>query len=268
MLDLGEALRLRRIEKVLQRTRLLGRPISGDLAEKVLRSWWALRGELGMHRRLLVTIALLREAGVMLGEPDASTTYQLLEVLRDGALVHRPDGLDVSLAVAETYAVRDDDLGADDGRAETVLVRARYGKQLASTVQELVGQGTARLRILAPDGETSPWSANATAAWRRWVYGDHFDPVGAFEITAEVGASDLDLDGTPFEGSAYRVGGGVGWIWIPNRASRFRLAATGAMESGELFIGASFEATYGLLDAAFVGSSAYDAIGDAPSSGK
>ncbi|HTM20638.1 MAG TPA: hypothetical protein VL172_09030, partial [Kofleriaceae bacterium] len=268
MLDLGEALRLRRIERVLQHQRLLGRPITGDLAAKVMRAWWALRGELGLHRRLLVTIALLREAGALLGEPDASTTYQLLEVLRDGALDHRPSGLDVQVAVAESYLMRDDDLGADEGRAESVLVRARYGRQLASTVQELVGEASGRLRILAPDGEAAPWEVRATAAWRRYVYGDHFDPIGAFEVTAELGASDADVDGTPFAGVAERIGGGVGWMWIPSRASRFRLAANAALESGELFVGASFEATYGLLDAAFVGGSAYDAMGSPNSPAK
>lgn len=261
ILDVGEVLRLRRIEKVLERQKLLGRPITGDLAEKVQRAWWALRGEVGAHRRLLATIALLREAGVMLEEPDPSTTYQLLEVLRDGQLVHRPSGFDLRLAVAESYLMRDDDLFLEEGRVETVLASARYGQQLSSTVQEIVGEASARLRVLAPDGALSPWSVRAAAAWRRHVYSDVFDPVGVLEISAEVGASDTDVADGAFSGVATRIGGGVGWSWIPNRASRFRLAGNAAMESGELFVGATFEATYGLLDGVFAGASAWRSFG-------
>jgi hypothetical protein len=136
-----------------------------------------------------------------------------------------------------------------DGRIESLLARARYGRQLASTTTELVGEGFARLRVLAGD-DPAPWSAGAAAAWRSFVYSDHFDPIGALEFVAEAGISDDDSDQI---GLATRLGGGVGWLWVPNRASQFRLRANLAIESGEIFIGATFEATYGLLDVGFVG---------------
>jgi hypothetical protein len=249
VIDLGEALRLRRIELALEKSRVLGRPITPDLAARLMRTWWALRGEQGAHGRLVATVKILREAGVLLGEPDASVSYQLLQILLDGQLAHRPDGLDMRLGVAESYLIRDEDTPVADGRIESLLARARYGRPLASTTTELVGEGFARLRVLAGD-DPAPWSAGAAAAWRSFVYSDHFDPIGALEFVAEAGISD---DDSAQIGLATRLGGGVGWLWVPNRASQFRLRANLAIESGEIFIGATFEATYGLLDVGFVG---------------
>ena len=51
-----------------------------------------------------------------------------------------------------------------------------------------------------------------------------------------------------------RVMGELGWTWQLNRASGIRVAATGAYESGALFLGASLEASYGFLDAGFARS--------------
>lgn len=257
VISLGEALRLRRIELALEKARALGRPITPDLAARLMRTWWALRDEQGAHARLVATVKILREAGVLLGEPDASVSYQLLQILLDGQLAHRPDGLDVRVGVAESYLVRDDDAPVEDGRVETVFARARYGRQLASTTTEMVGEGFARMRVLAGDGEASPWSIGAAAAWRSYVYSDHFDPIGALELVAQLGVSDDDSDQI---GLGSRIGGGVGWLWTPNRASQFRLRADVAVESGELFLGATFEATYGLLDVGFVGPSSFGAF--------
>ncbi|HUH06098.1 MAG TPA: HEAT repeat domain-containing protein [Kofleriaceae bacterium] len=257
VISVGEALRLRRIELALERARALGRPITPDLAARLMRTWWALRDEQGAHARLVATVKILREAGVLLGEPDASVSYQLLQILLDGQLANRPDGLDVRVGIAESYLVRDDDAPVEDGRVETLFARARYGRQLASTTTEMVGEGFARLRVLADDGEASPWSIGAAAAWRSYVYSDHFDPIGALELVAQVGLSDDDSDQI---GLGSRIGGGMGWLWTPNRASQFRLRAEVAVESGELFLGATFEATYGLLDVGFVGPQSYAAL--------
>ncbi len=254
-IDLGEALRLRRIEMALEDARALGRPITPDLAEKILRTWWALRGEVGAHDRLVATVSILREAGVLLGEPDASLTYRILQILTDGQLDHRASGLDVRLLVSESFLVRDDLTGVPDGRVETLLLRARYGQQMTSTVQELVGEAYARKRILA-GMDPAPWAAAASAAWRRYVYSDHDDPIGAFEVRAELGASNDDTG----QGLAPRMAGGIGWLWAPSRASHLRLSANAVLEGGEMFLGATFEGTYGFLDVGFVGQGAYGAV--------
>lgn len=262
MLDVGEALRLRRIERVLRRARVLGRPITADLAERIMSAWWSLRGELGAHRRLVVTVAMLREAGVLLGEPDAGTSYEILQVLLDGQLTHRLRGFDAHLGVSESFLYRDDETPTEDGRIESVLAKLRYGKQSESGAHELVAECNARYRILGEDTDPTPWEASAAAAWRHYRYGRHFDPVGALEIAAEAAISNDGFDPAVVDlSTAGRLAGRLGWIWSPNRASTVRASATASVQSGEYFLGLSLEATYGLLDVGFVGPQTYRSLG-------
>ena len=260
LLEIGEAIRVRRLEAMLRKNRALGRPITPDLAERILATWWALRGEQGAHRRLTATVAILREAGVLLGEPDASLTYQILQILLDGQLQRRPSGLDIQLGVAESYLVRDDVLPVEDGRIESLFANARFGRQSQSGENEIVGLATARYRILPEEdggggvADPTPWAALGQLIWRNYFYNTWSDPVGALEIGVEAGAS---TDGFDMSDVASRVGGSVGWLFVPNRASQLRLAGQGRFESKELFVGAVFEVRYGFLDAVFVGSSAY-----------
>lgn len=252
VLDVGARLRVQRLARVLEARRALGRPIDDAVAGRLQRAWWALRGELGAHRRLTATVAILREAGVLLGEPDASTTYELLQVLTDGALDGRARGVDVRLLLSEGYLMRsrspdDEATGAPDGRLEQVLVEARYARQL-SDESDVVAAGFARYRALAPDGQPAPWAIGARGTWRKFVYGDHLDPTGAVEVGASFGLSDDDLDGNS---PGMLVGGELGWTMILSRASSIRLAGTATLASGELFLGVTAEAAYGLLDVAF-----------------
>jgi hypothetical protein len=257
VLDRGAELRLARIELALRRAQLLGRPITPDLAEKVYETWWALRGAQGAHEHLLATVALLREAGVLLSEPDASTTYKLLQILTDGQLDHRPAGLDLSIGIGETLSARDDSIvggTVEEGRIETVLARARYARQLNSGTNEIVADGSARYRILGSDGDPEPWAAIATAAWRKYFYNNVFDAIGGLEFAAQAGASDIGLMGSE---TASLLGMSAAWLWSPNRASWFRLGGAATLRSNELFLGLSFEATYGLLDVGFIGTAAH-----------
>jgi hypothetical protein len=188
---------------------------------------------------------------VLLGEPDAGTTYELLEVLRDPSFDGRLDGIDAQLVVGESYLMRDNRFGDDqevaDGRIEMALVRVRAGRQL-SLASDAVGSLEARYRILAPEDEPAPWQAAVGGRWRRFAHGDHGDLLGALDVGATLLASDDDRDDTDL---GLRLSGELGWTWSLNRASAVRLAGTAAMESKELFIGASLTASYGFLDGAF-----------------
>ncbi len=262
VIDVGAGLRLRRLEQVLERGKVLGRPINPQLAERVLRAWWRLRGEVSGYSQLVETVALLREAGVLLGEPDAGTSYELLQVLTDGQLDHRLRGYDVNLALAESYLIRDDVLPVEDGRIESVLLHARYGHQSPTGSDELLGEASLRYRILAEDTDPTPWAAAATAAWRHYRYGSHFDPLGALEIAGEVAAANDDAPTAAGETTkmATRVAGRLGWIFTFNRASTVRASASLAIESGEWFLGLGIEGTYGLLDVGFLGASTYNSL--------
>ncbi len=256
VLDIGEALRLRRLEKVLRDTKTLGRTITPDLAEKILATWWALRAELGAHKRLVVTVSMLREAGVLLGEPNASVTYKIMQVLLDGQLTHRLEGFDVSVGVIEGLIKRDDDLPVDDGREESAIVRARFGKQSRDGSRQLVGGAFGRYRILAGD-EAAPWSVGVRSDLHAYFYGPNLDPIGAIEIGGEVGAANDDIADSK---TGTRIAGSAGWRWTYNRASSMRVAGHAAFESGELFIGLTLDGVYGFLDAGYVGGSAVPAV--------
>ena len=256
--SVGSALRIARVELALERAGALGRPITGDVAERIQRAWWALRGEQGSHRHLESLIAVLREAGVLLEDPPPSLTYQLIRILEDGQLVGRPEGFEFRLGITESYVARASDIPADTGRAETLIARARYGAQSGQGTRELEGEAIARYRILSGD-DPAPWLARGAVAYRNYFYNDVFDPLGALEFRGSAGLSDDDLTHI-----ASRVSGGVGWIWFPNRASRYRLGGDVAVESGELFVGLSFEAVHGLLDVGYVGAGAWNAVGSGP----
>jgi hypothetical protein len=258
-LDVGEGLRLRRLEQVLAESRMLGRPITPDLAAKLLRTWWALRGEQGAHRRLVATVTILRDAGVLLGEPDAGTTYKILQVLLDGQLDHRFSGVDVRLGFAEAFLRREEGTPAEgrDGRFEAVFSLARYGMQAQSGNHEIVGTAFATYRVLTEDGDAKPWTVDAEVVWRRFFYGDAWDPIGALEFGGAAGASDAgEPDGAEPIETGTRLEGRVGWSWMPSRATSYSLASTMRIESGELFLGVTFTGTWGLLDTSYVAGSA------------
>ena len=251
-LDVGTRLRVARIATVLERNRALGRPIDDTIARRLQSAWWALRGELGSHRMLTATVAILRDAGVLLGEPDAGMTYELLEVLEDPSLARRMSGLDVHLAFGEGFLQRwrspmDEDTGLDEGRLEELLLRGRFARQVGET-SDLSATAYARYRLFPEDMAPAPWAIGAGARWRTFVYGDHFDPRGALDIGADVAAADDDLDSTDL---GVRLGGEVGWTIIVSRASSIRVAGQAIFDSGEIFVGANLEASYGLLDGNF-----------------
>jgi hypothetical protein len=75
-----------------------------------------------------------------------------------------------------------------------------------------------------------------------------------FDLTADVKLSNdrLDPNGDNNQ-TGLRIGGQLGFTHWLNQTSGLRLAATAAIDSGELFVGAQLEATYGFLDATFAG---------------
>lgn len=252
-LDVGSRLRLRRIERVLRDARALGRPINADVAARVMSTWWALRGELGTRRRLLATIQILREAGVLLADPDPATTYTLLEVLRDGALDERFDGWNARVGVGETFLLLDvapvaASLDLDFERIETVFARGTFARQMGGGLAELVAAARGVYRL---GGDTGFYAADADATWRRFVYGEAWVPRGALELTGFLGISDANTDEEPNLGPGALVGGRIGWLFLPNRASRLRAVAELSLAGDELFVGARLEAHWGLLDATY-----------------
>jgi hypothetical protein len=255
VLDVGTRMRVARIASALEAGKQLGRPIDDGVAKRLQAAWWTTRGALGSHARLTQTVAILRDAGILLGEPDAGTTYELLQILDDVGFDARESGHDVQLAFGEGYLERwrwpsDEDPGIGTGRLEELLVRARVGRQIGAT-RELGGDAFARLRLFPPMNTPAPWAIGATAHVRQWVYGEHYDPRGAFDLTGELAISSDDNPNTDL---GMRLGGELGWTMIVSRASQIRLAGDVTLDAGEVFIGANVTASYGLLDGVFAAS--------------
>ena len=261
LIDVGGAIRVRRLARVLDAARALGKPIDAALARRLELTWWALRRERSSYRALVATVAILREASVLLGEPDAGLSYEILNVLRDSQLFLRPSGLDLQIGVGESYLVRPGEIqdgsntANEEGRVEQILFAAGYGLQTADDTVEISGTSYGRLRVLAPDDprQPAPWAFGAMARLRKFTYGDHGDPFGAFDLTADLKISNDKLNQMGDNQTGLRLGGQLGFTHWLNQASGVRLAATAALDSGELFIGAQLQATYGFLDATFAG---------------
>jgi len=266
VLDVGGAIRVRRLSRTLDANKALGKPIDAQVARKLQLTWWALRRERSAYRALVATVAILREAGILLVEPDAGLTYEIMNVLHDTQLFVRPSGFDIQLVFGEGYLIRPDDNGGgppvsgEEGRVEQLLVSAGYGSQLADDTLELSGTGYARYRLFAPSGggndQPTPWFAGATGRLRRFTYGEHGDPFGAVDLSADVRISrdGQDPNNGNQEGDlGVRISGQLGFTYWLNQASGIRLAGTVAADGGELFFGATLSATYGFLDATFAG---------------
>src|SRR4029079_3026864 len=129
------------------------KPIDAATAKKLQLTWWALRGERSSFRSLIATIAILREAGILLGEPNAVITYEILTVLRDTQLFARPQGFDAQLVIGEGYLKRPDAAAGNCqlrscGRVEQVIATAGYAEQMDDDKVEVSGQAYARYRLL------------------------------------------------------------------------------------------------------------------------
>jgi len=250
-LDIGAAIRVRRLAKALDANRALGKPIDAATSKKLQLTWWSLRAERSTYRALLATIAILREAGVLLGEPDAGVTYEILNVLRDTYLYQRLEGFDANIEFGEGYLRRpagEVANGVENGRVEQLIANVGYGAQLADDKVSLVGTAFARLRLFAPMGEPSPYAVGATATATRFTYGDHGDPFGTVDVTGTVAYSSDDQMNVD---SGMAISAQLGFTYLLNQASGLRLAAQVADNDGAYLIGATLTATYGLLDGTF-----------------
>ena len=252
-LDVGAAIRVRRLSRALDANRALGKPIDAATSKKLQLTWWSLRAERSTYRALLATIAILREAGVLLAEPDAGVTYEILNVLRDTYLYQRLSGFDANIEFGEGYVRLPAGFAADgfeNGRVEQLLVNVGYGMQLDDDKLQLVATGYARDRLFAPMMQTSPWALGASATATRFTYGDYGDQFGAIDLTATVQYSGGDLP-APMSDTAASLAVQLGFTYLINQASGLRLAAQLAEDDGVYMFGATFSATYGLLDGTF-----------------
>jgi hypothetical protein len=266
VVDVGAAIRVRRLARALDAAKALGKPIGEETSKKLQLTWWALRGERSQYRALTSTVAILREAGILLVEPDAGLSFEILNVLRDTQLFQRPSGFDAQILFSEGYLKRPDDTDMDDrplsgeeGRIEQLLLAAGYGTQLADDTVEISGTGYARYRLFAPgegsgNDQPTPFFAGATARLRKFTYGEHGDQFGALDLLGDLRVSsdgDNVFDANDERDLGLRLSAQLGFTYFVNQASGVRVAGTFAADGGEFFLGASLSLTYGLLDSGY-----------------
>jgi hypothetical protein len=253
-LDVGARLRVQRIEAVLRRARLLGRPINADVAGRLQTAWWNARGALGLRTQLAATVQILREAGVLLQDPDPTTTYQLLQVLGDSALDQRLSGWDVRVGVGEIFVGRDNVAADDDfdvSRQEALLLQVTWARQLGPDTEIVAtGRGAYRLTGDAAMGQPKYLFAEADVAFRRFFYADTWDPRGALELGADAGWADLDLDADD-AGQSSHLGLRGGWTWTLSRATRLSALGTLRLEGDERFLLVELRGTFALSPASY-----------------
>src|SRR6185503_11620698 len=63
VIDVGAAIRVRRLARTLDAARALGKSIDAVTARRLQLTWWSLRGERSTYRALVATVAILRDAG-------------------------------------------------------------------------------------------------------------------------------------------------------------------------------------------------------------
>ena len=250
-LDIGAAIRVRRLARTLEQNRALGKPIDAATSRKLQLTWWALRAERSTYRALVATIAILREAGILLGEPDGGLTYEILNVLRDSYVYTRPSGFDANLTFGEGYLRIPAGLAAqnvENGRVEQLLLNAGYAAQLDDDKLEVVGSAYGRLRLFAGTGDPAPYAIGAAATMTRFTYGEHGDPFGTFDLTGALQYSSDDRTGVD---AGFGVSAQLGFTYLINQASGLRLAAQVAEDDDTFSFGLQLSATYGLLEGTF-----------------
>ncbi len=262
-LDVGTRLRVARIEKVLRRARQLGRPINAEVANRLQTAWWDARADLGYRHQVVATLQILKEAGVLLSDPDATTVYQILRVLEDGQLDRRWDGWDVRMGVAELLVGRDnrgeggvfEDDNFDLHREEAAVARATFARQSPGGLSELTAGLRAAYRLDdGSGGYPSYYAVEADVTWRRFFYGEAWDPRGALELGATLRGGDTntndDMEGDE-EGAGRSASLRVGYQMIASRAARLGAAATLRVEGDDLFLGIALSGTWSLADASY-----------------
>ena len=251
-LDIGAAIRVRRLSRTLDANRALGKPIDAATSRKLQLTWWALRAERSTYRALIATIAILRESGVLLGEPDAGLTYEILNVLRDSYLYTRPSGFDANLEFAEGYLRRP----AGD-RRRWLRERPRRAAARERRLRRAARRRQARARR-APGSRGSacsrrwasrrPTRSARSVTATRFTYGEHGDPFGTFDLT---GTAQYSSDDEMMVDAGFSIAAQLGFTYIINQASGLRLAGQVAEDDGSFLFGATLTATYGLLDGTF-----------------
>ena len=194
VLDVGGAIRVRRLSRTLDAARALGKPIDAATARRLQLTWWALRGERSSYPR-----AGRDRRDPARGRHPARRARRRADATRSSPCCATRSctcGRAASTcrsSFGEGYLLRPDRWTTIRRRRSTSAAASSSCSRRRATASsshddktEISGTAFARLRLFAPDDQPSPWAVGATARLRRFTYGEHGDPFGALDVAATI----------------------------------------------------------------------------------
>ncbi len=194
VLAIDPVVRLRRLEQTLIARGAIGGPISQAAGTEIVRTWYALRNDIGLYRTLAYTMKHLQQAGALTGDPDLRATYESLQILGDPFIVDRRMGWDVrgGLGIVQPFVGFDD---LDEPDAQVALLASGQWERPLDTTRQLSLRGKFLFDIGDSDTGFRPYSLRGFGTYTEVFYGEFQDPLGALSLSGEAGASGTRVPG-------------------------------------------------------------------------
>jgi hypothetical protein len=200
VLAIDPTVRLRRLERALIERGTLSGDIPDATGTEIVRTWYALRNDLGLYRTLAYTMKHLDDAHLLIAPPDLRSTYEALQVLEDPFVVDRRHGWEAraGFGIVQPFVGFDD---ADEADPAFALLASAQQEDPIGTV----GQRSLRVKAMVELGGTAddfagnveqhPYSLRFYAAFTRAFYAETYEPLGALSVSGEGGVSGLRVEG-------------------------------------------------------------------------
>lgn len=243
--DVGQRLRLKRIQYVLKQAKMLTGSIDQNVADQILHAWYTQRNAIGSYNQLGYLLNILDRAGLLAKDaipPDL--VYKLVRILDDPQFEGRDAGMMFRLGFGYAHSfikdADDDDLGFlyATARYEHQWVRRSLGGQMKFFYQ-MVGR------------EPDHFSLSVEGALSHYMYSDVYEPLGALSATVALGLSNqpgADVDQT---GVAFRALVGGAYAMMFNRGTRLRAKLEVGLQDVRPLVLFTLEAQYGFAYGAF-----------------
>jgi hypothetical protein len=242
VMPVGARMKLHRIEGVLETAGLKARPINGDASARVMLAWYGLRGRLGYYAELLWTLRILREAGVLLQEPDAATVYKILQVISDPQMDDRYEGMDLRLG--GFYSIESTEV--DVPNLGGVMWAATLAHQIGDRA-DFVGHLRGALQA---NQDPKGILTSADFQYRMFFYSAEQDPQGALALGPFANLCSDACPLGPTTGLVWDVGARALFTRWFSRASNVAAGFEFATESAQAWRAMfTLSATYGLAPA-------------------
>ena len=240
VLNLGPAVRLRKIIRYLSDRGILSGPLPHEVGNKILLHWYALKNELGYYKHLAYTIKILKSSGLLKKPLTFENAYAVTQMIKDSQLDQRDSGWLVAAVLNIPTDVLDDESTSWLGSFLAANFSRPLGEDQAFTLKGLLHFDFGVL------DSRNPWMIlSIKPQYSRYLYSDYLDPLGAFQVNAtlKLGTS-FDGEGTGFlyhsysdmmvmplssEEVSFEIGLGLAYRYFFNRGTSFITSIDGGM---------------------------------------